>query len=97
MAFFGLLIFAAIIGLIPAYIASKKGHDFFIFWIFGALLFIVALPVALLIGEDKEGKHRILPKVECGYVQYVTKKLMFALKYALIADRFRFLPPPNVV
>ncbi len=44
-----ILLVAALIGLIPAYIAQKKGRSFFPWWIYGALLFIVALPHAILI------------------------------------------------
>lgn len=44
------LIIAVIIGLIPAAIAQSKGHNFFLWWLFGAALFIVALPVSLIIG-----------------------------------------------
>jgi hypothetical protein len=40
---------AAVLGLIPAAIARSKGRDFGTWWIFGALLFIVALPAALLL------------------------------------------------
>lgn len=43
-----ILIIAVLIGLIPAAIAQSKGHSFLGFWIYGALLFIVALPHALL-------------------------------------------------
>lgn len=47
------LILAGILGLIPAIIASKKGRDPLLWWIFGTLLFIVALPCALLAGPGK--------------------------------------------
>lgn len=50
-----LLIAAAVIGLIPAAIASSKGHDFLSWWIFGAALFIIALPMALLLKPDAAG------------------------------------------
>jgi cytochrome c-type biogenesis protein len=40
---------AILLGLIPAAIASKKGRNFFDWWFFGASLFPIALPVALLI------------------------------------------------
>lgn len=43
-----LLIFSALLGLIPAAIAHNKGKDFFGWWVFGAALFIVALPAAIL-------------------------------------------------
>jgi hypothetical protein len=44
----GGLILAALLGLIPAAIARERGYDFAAWWLFGALLFIVALPCALL-------------------------------------------------
>ena len=47
------LIIAVLIGLIPAAIAHGKGRSFIGFWIYGALLFIVALPHALLIPSDQ--------------------------------------------
>jgi uncharacterized membrane protein YfcA len=40
---------AVIIGCIPGAIAQKKGHDFVTWWIFGAALFIVALPMSLML------------------------------------------------
>jgi hypothetical protein len=42
------LIVAALLGLIPGAIASKKGRSFGLWWFFGAMLFIVALPMAIL-------------------------------------------------
>lgn len=48
-----ILIIAAIIGVIPAVIARNKGRGFVGWWIYGALLFIVALPHALLIKPDQ--------------------------------------------
>lgn len=57
-----ILIFAALIGLIPAAIASNKGHSFVNWWLFGAALFIIALPVAILIKPEQraleESKRR---------------------------------------
>lgn len=44
-----ILIFGVLLGLIPAKIASKKGHNFLLWWIFGVTLFIVALPLAILL------------------------------------------------
>lgn len=46
------LILAVFLGLIPAAIASNKGHNGFLWWLFGALLFIVALPLALILPRD---------------------------------------------
>jgi hypothetical protein len=43
------LLIAAIIGLIPAAIAHSKGHSFFSWWFFGAMLWIVAMPCAIML------------------------------------------------
>ena len=55
-------IIAILIGLIPALIAYKKGYprknegyNFFLWWIFGASFFIIALPWAILL-KPKEGE-----------------------------------------
>ena len=52
------LILAVLIGLIPAAIAKNKGGNFFLWWLYGALLFIVALPHALLMKRDTEELER---------------------------------------
>jgi hypothetical protein len=49
------ILLAVLIGLIPATIAQRKGENFFTWWVFGALLFIVALPWALVM---KDGRPR---------------------------------------
>jgi len=46
------LVIAALIGLIPATIAYRKGRSFFAWWLFGGALFIVALPAAILLRPD---------------------------------------------
>ena len=48
-----ILIIAVLIGLIPAGIASSKGHNFMLWWLYGAAIFIVALPHSLLIKSDR--------------------------------------------
>lgn len=48
-----ILIVAILIGLIPAAIASSKGHNFILWWLYGAAIFIVALPHSLLLKEDR--------------------------------------------
>lgn len=47
-----LVIVAALVGLLPAYIANQKGHPFGLWWLYGAALFIVALPHALVVKPD---------------------------------------------
>jgi Uncharacterised protein family UPF0547 len=42
-----ILILPVLLGLIPAAIAKSKGHNFIVWWLCGALLWIVALPCAI--------------------------------------------------
>lgn len=53
-----LLVLAALLGLIPAVIAQRKGRSFVAWWMYGALLFIVALPHSLLMKPDHEAVER---------------------------------------
>ena len=48
------VVIALMLGLIPAYIAYKKGRNFFDWWFFGTSLFIIALPTAILIKSQTE-------------------------------------------
>lgn len=50
-----LLVIAALIGLLPAYVAQQKGYSFIAWWFYGALLFIVALPHALMLKPNQQG------------------------------------------
>ncbi|MBO0715186.1 MAG: hypothetical protein J2P59_10550 [Acidimicrobiales bacterium] len=45
---------AAALGLLPAAIASAKGYSFWLWWFYGWMLFIVALPHALLLPNRKK-------------------------------------------
>lgn len=47
-------ILALLIGLIPAFIAQGKGRSFVLWWIYGALIFIVALPHSLIMKADQQ-------------------------------------------
>jgi hypothetical protein len=46
------LIIVILIGLLPAFIAKGKGQSFGLWWFYGSMLFIVALPHALLLKPD---------------------------------------------
>ena len=48
------VITAALLGLIPAYIAKEKGYSFGAWWLYGFLLFIVAIVHAIVL-PDKRG------------------------------------------
>ena len=53
-----ILLLAVCIGVIPAFIAQSKGRIFLAWWIYGAALFVVALPHSLLIKPDAERIER---------------------------------------
>jgi len=52
------LIIAVLIGLLPAFIAKSKGRSFGLWWLYGALIFIVALPHALIMKADNDVLER---------------------------------------
>jgi hypothetical protein len=58
----------AILGLIPAFIARNKGRSFFDWWVFGAGLFPIALPVSLIIKQkgNNRGKGESKDAMEAG-------------------------------
>jgi uncharacterized membrane protein len=46
------LFLAALLGLLPAFIASSKGRSFGLWWFYGAMIFIVAIVHAIVL-KDK--------------------------------------------
>jgi len=72
-----ILLIAVVIGLIPALIAQYKGHSFVGFWIYGALLFIVALPHALIMKPNpkaiEENALSSGEKKKCPYCAEIIK------------------------
>nr|WP_284358215.1 zinc ribbon domain-containing protein [Dyella nitratireducens] len=60
----GVLIIAAVIGLLPAFIAQSKGRSFGLWWLYGAAIFIIATPHALLLKPDHKGLDQA--KIESG-------------------------------
>lgn len=48
---FAWLCFTALLGIIPAYIAARRGRSFPAWWLYGTLLFIVALIHSLLLSK----------------------------------------------
>jgi hypothetical protein len=64
------LYLSVLTGLIPAVIARNKGKSFLLWWFYGAMLFILALPHSLLIKADNQ-------KVEQGQMSKETKKCFY--------------------
>lgn len=54
------LLIAAILGVLVGMIARSKGRSFFPWWLYGTLIFIVAIVHVLLIKEDAEHAEREL-------------------------------------
>jgi hypothetical protein len=52
------LAIAVLLGLIPAFTASKKWRSFLGWWLFGAALLTVTLPVSLMIGPNTEKQRK---------------------------------------
>jgi len=52
---------ALLAGLLPAYLAKRKGRNFYDWWVFGAVLFPVALVVVLLIKPRLAEKQGVMP------------------------------------
>jgi len=59
------LLMAMLLGVITGSIAQKKGESFLIWWMFGTLLFIVALPLVLLMDATQPGRNQGVKK--CPY------------------------------
>jgi len=53
-----LYMLGALIGLLPAIIAHRKGYSFLGWWIFGAALSIVALPLAIIRSPNQSEMDR---------------------------------------
>ncbi|MCR2796199.1 zinc ribbon domain-containing protein [Enterobacter kobei] len=53
-----ILLVSIVIGLIPALIAQSKGRSFFAWWVYGALLFIIAFVHSLVIKKDVAAEEK---------------------------------------
>lgn len=71
-----LLIVSAFLGLIPGFIAKSKGRDFFPWYVYGVLIFIVAFIHSLVIQKTDEMKKEELTAngyFECPYCKELVK------------------------
>ena len=76
-----LLVFLALLlGLIPAAIAKGKGRSFGLWWFYGAMVFIIALPHALLLETD-------ISAIEKQQMGQGMKKCQFCAELALMRQK----------
>ena len=69
------LYLAVLIGLIPAVIARNKGKSFLLWWFYGAMMFIVALPHSLWIKPDSQkSKQELEAMKKCFYCTELIKQ-----------------------
>lgn len=50
---------AVLLGLFPAFAAHRKGYNFFLWWFLGAMVFILALPIALFMKPNPNAAEKI--------------------------------------
>ena len=71
-----ILLYALVLGIIPASIAHSKGRNFVLWYIYGVALFIIALVHSLLISKSPEAEaadFRDKGYVECPYCKEYIK------------------------
>jgi hypothetical protein len=51
------LFFGMLLGVITGAIAQKKGEPFFLWWMFGTFLFIIALPLVIIMPAKSAGRN----------------------------------------
>jgi len=73
----GTLIFAALLGLIPAFIAKYKGRSFGLWWFYGFMIWIIAIIHVLIIKTTPEALQKKVDKdpliKKCPYCSEIIK------------------------
>ncbi len=53
-----IIIAAALLGIIPALIAHSKGRSFIMWWLYGFVLFVIALVHSIIIKKDATAEEK---------------------------------------
>ncbi len=89
------------IGLIPAFVAQKKGHSFGLWWFYGAALFIIALPHALIMkpveGSEEANKQKALEMASKGFTPVRESAVDFAADGVIGSTPYRNEPDGSVI
>lgn len=68
-------IFFAIFGLLPAFIAHKKGRSFFLWWVYGTLTCLIALIHSLFLKKNDAALSQDESLKKCPYcAEYIKKE-----------------------
>lgn len=71
------LFMAAILGVIPGVVAHSKGRSFLLWWLYGFMVLIIALPHSLFMKADQqtiETKQLLQGMIRCEYCAEVIKR-----------------------
>lgn len=95
-----ILAVAAILGLLPAAIAASKGRNFLIWWIYGTVLFIVAVIHILLMSSQKTSESELSMSTAPVLNQQATcptcqKTIPYSSEYCRYCNQI-FEPPESV-